>query len=75
MFELQDARFKTLAFGDRHHIFHVVKNEARDGRYRIVGPDVRMYYIRIQDRVFPDPDRTPLERRDSQRTSTQQYTS
>lgn len=73
MFELQNARYQTVAYGNRQHVNHAVKNEMQDGRYRIVGPGLQLYCIRINGKVYPDPESVPLDRYAQPKVSAMQY--
>lgn len=56
MFELQDANFRTVAFGAQEYVNQYVKYQAPDGLYRIRGPLMEFYCVRRHGVVHPDPE-------------------
>jgi hypothetical protein len=60
MFELQDAHFRTVAYGERDYVSQFVKHQATDGLYRIRGPMVEFYCVRRNGVVHPDPALAPV---------------
>lgn len=73
MFELQDDHFNTISYGNRHHISHLLKQQVHDGRYRIVGPGMQLYCVRIHGNVYPDPEKVPLQRHTNPKGPALQY--
>ncbi len=74
MFELQDASFKTIAWGNRQQVSEAVKFHVGDGRYRVVGPHMQLYCVRIQGVVYPDPEKASLNKRQTNpQTAALQY--
>jgi len=60
MFELQDAQFRTVAYGEKDYVSQFVKHQANDGLYRIRGPLVEFYCVRRNGVVHPDPEMAAL---------------
>ena len=52
----------TIAMGSRDQVFRFVKHHVPDGRYRIVGPEIKLHVVREKGIVGPDPDGVCLER-------------
>ena len=62
-YSLLDHQGKTIAMGTRDQMFSYVKHHVSDGRYRIVGPDLRLHCLRENGVVEPDQDGVCLEAR------------
>jgi hypothetical protein len=60
-YELLDHSGKTIAMGTKDQIFSIVKHHVPDGRYRIVGKDLKVDCLRKDGIVEPDPDGVCLE--------------
>jgi hypothetical protein len=73
MFELQDSTFKTIAWGNRQQVSETVKYHVCDGRYRVVGPNMQLYCVRIKGVVYPDPEKAALKRQTNPQTAALQY--
>ena len=52
----------TIAMGSRDQVFRFVKHHVPNGRYRIVGPEMKLHVVRDKGIVGPDPDGVCLER-------------
>lgn len=61
-YSLLDHTGKTLAMGTQDQMFGHLKHHVSDGRYRVLGPDLRLHCLRIEGVVMPDPDGVCLER-------------
>jgi|LSQX01.2.fsa_nt_gb hypothetical protein len=61
-YRLLSASGETIAIGTRDRIFRFVKHHVADGRYRIVGSEVKLHVVREQGIVGPDPDGVCLKR-------------
>lgn len=60
-YNLLDATGKTVAIGSFDQMGRMLKHRVRDGRYSIVGPEYRLYCVRRNGVIEPDPDRVQLE--------------
>jgi hypothetical protein len=60
-YKLLDHAGKTIAMGTRDQMFSYVKYHVPDGRYRIVGSDIKLHCLRKDGIVEPDPDGVQLE--------------
>ena len=63
-YKLLDSSGNTIAMGNRDQVFRFVKHHVPDGRYRIVGPEIKLHVVREKGIVGPDPDGVCLERSD-----------
>jgi hypothetical protein len=60
-YELLDQSGNTIAMGTKDQIFSIVKHHVPDGRYCIVGTDLKVHCIRKDGIVQPDPDGVCLQ--------------
>jgi hypothetical protein len=60
-YELLDHSGNTIAMGTKDQIFSIVKHHVPDGRYRIVGKNLKVHCVRKDGIVEPDPDGVCLE--------------
>lgn len=60
-YKLLDHAGNVIAMGMKSLIFSFVKHHVPDGRYRIVGDDIKLHCLRQNGMVEPDPDGVCLE--------------
>ena len=60
-YKLFDQAGKVIAMGTKDQMFSFLKHHVPDGRYRIVGPDIKLHCLRKHGIVEPDPDGVCLE--------------
>ena len=60
-YKLLDNAGKVIAMGTQNRMFSFLKHHVPDGRYRIVGPDIKLHCLRKDGIVEPDPDGVCLE--------------
>jgi len=63
-YRLLNASGETIAIGTRDQVFRFVKHHVADGRYRIVGSEVKLHVVREQGILSPDLDGVCLKRAD-----------
>ena len=59
--KLLDHAGNVIAMGTKSQMFSFVKNHVPDGRYRIVGSDIKLHCLRKDGSVEPDPDGVCLQ--------------
>jgi hypothetical protein len=62
-YQLLDQTGTTIAMGSQSQMFSFLKHHVPDGRYRIVGPDMKLHCLRTNGVVEPDPDGVCLKSR------------
>ena len=60
-YRLLDHTGVTIAMGTQDQMFSYVKHHVPDGRYRIVGSDIKLHCLRKNGIVEPDLDGVQLE--------------
>ena len=60
-YRLLDQTGSLIAMGTKDQMFSYVKHHVPDGRYRIVGIDLKLHCLRKDGIVEPDPDGVALE--------------
>ncbi len=55
-YKLLSTDGNTIARRSRDEVFRFVKHHVPDGRYRIVGPEMKLHVVREHGIVGPDPD-------------------
>ena len=62
-YKLLDHTGKVIAMGTQDQMFSFLKHHVSDGRYRIVGHDLKLHCLRKDGFIAPDPDGVCLEAR------------
>ena len=62
-YQLVNDQDQTVAMGTRDLMFRFLKHHVPDGRYRIVGPKLRLHCVRKDGVVDQDPDGVWLQKR------------
>jgi len=63
---LDSTTGRTIAMGTKEQMFSFVKHHVPDGRYRLVGPDLKIHCVRQDGVVSPDPDGVVVEGKEIQ---------